>query len=277
MASPKRRRTSEPDLSATQQSTPVKLRCLGFCGADDSIEPSLLSAISAQHGWVEWGVLFRPDKAGLPRYASEVWLARLGDVNATRTMRLAGHLCSSRVNELLQGETDFVQRMHDEVGFRRFQINATRANGTDMDLFATDAAAYKCVARLRTAFAALPNVEFIMQRNAETRPLWERLLENPPPNMSMLFDDSMGLGVSTTSWPSPPPPELAFGYAGGLSPTNLKEQLGRIGDTAPGRTLWVDMETSLRTILKDDSDIFDANKAMSCVRCVLELGLKPKP
>lgn len=37
------------------------------------------------------------------------------------------------------------------------------------------------------------------------------------------------------------------------------------------------METSLRTILKDDSDIFDANKAMSCVRCVLELGLKPKP
>ena len=43
----------------------------------------------------------------------------------------------------------------------------------------------------------------------------------------------------------------------------------------PGRTLWVDMESSLRTILKDDSDIFDANKAMACVRCVRELGLEP--
>ena len=42
----------------------------------------------------------------------------------------------------------------------------------------------------------------------------------------------------------------------------------------PGRTLWVDMETSLRTILKEGSDIFDANKAYACVRCVLELGLR---
>ena len=43
-----------------------------------------------------------------------------------------------------------------------------------------------------------------------------------------------------------------------------------------GRTLWVDMESSLRTILKDDGDIFDANKAMKCVSCVVELGLEPK-
>ena len=35
------------------------------------------------------------------------------------------------------------------------------------------------------------------------------------------------------------------------------------------------MESSLRTVLKDDSDIFDANKAMACVRCVIEQGLAP--
>ena len=49
-----------------------------------------------------------------------------------------------------------------------------------------------------------------------------------------------------------------------------------MGATAPGRTLWVDMESSLRTTLEDDTDVFDANKAMACVRCVLELGLEPK-
>ena len=49
-----------------------------------------------------------------------------------------------------------------------------------------------------------------------------------------------------------------------------------MGATAPGRTLWVDMESSLRTTLKDETDVFDANKAMACVRCVLELGLEPK-
>ena len=67
-----------------------------------------------------------------------------------------------------------------------------------------------------------------------------------------------------------------FGYAGGLSPANIAEQLGRIEATAPGRTLWVDMESSLRTRLKEDEgDIFDANKAMACVRAVIEHGLAP--
>mmetsp|Transcript_14883 Transcript_14883/g.38417 ORF Transcript_14883/g.38417 Transcript_14883/m.38417 type:complete len:272 (+) Transcript_14883:52-867(+) len=271
MTSPTKRQRTEDELSFTFQ-----LRMLGFCGVDDSIEPKLLAAISGQHDWVEWGVLFRPDKAGLPRYASEDWLAQLGSVNAARTMHLAGHLCSSRVNELLRGDTDFVRRMNKDVGFTRFQINATKANGTDMSLFDTAERASTCVACLRAAFAAVPEVEFIVQRNSETRPLWELLLESAPPNMSMLFDDSMGLGVSTTTWPSPPSKELAFGYAGGLSPSNLKDQLQRIDQTAPGRKLWVDMESSLRTVLKDDTDIFDANKAMACVRCVCELGLEPR-
>ena len=179
----------------------IHLRCVGFCGADDTVEPALLSAISLQHNWVEWGVLFRPEKAGLPRFASEMWLAQLATVNAERTMRLAGHLCSTRVDELLQGDTGFVSRMHHELGFTRFQINATAANGCDTSLFSTDAAATETVTRLRAAFATLPHLEFIVQRNESTRALWERLLEAPPPNMSLLFDDSMGLGVSATSWP----------------------------------------------------------------------------
>jgi len=179
----------------------IHLRCVGFCGADDSVEPALLSAISSQHNWVEWGVLFRPEKAGLPRFASEMWLAQLATANVERTMRLAGHLCSTRVDELLRGDTEFVQRMHQELGFTRFQINATAANGCDTSLFSTDAAAAETVTRLRAAFATLPHIEFIVQRNENTRALWERLLEEPPPNMSVLFDDSMGLGVSATSWP----------------------------------------------------------------------------
>ena len=92
---------------------------------------------------------------------------------------------------------------------------------------------------VRRACAALPHVEFIVQRNKQTRPLWERLLADPPDNLSMLFDDSMGLGVSTTSWPAPPPIDgaLRFGYAGGLSPNNLAEQIGLMEQTAPVREL----------------------------------------
>ena len=278
----KRRRTGDAAAAEVPTDEPspstIQLRMLGFCGVDDSVDPALLYAISSQHAWVEWGVLFRPEKAGLPRFPSEPWLAQLRAANSKHTMRLAGHLCSSRVQAVLaQGETEFVRRMHEDFGFTRFQLNATKTNGVDTSIFATDAGAAQCVARLRAVFAALPAVEFIVQRNAETRPLWERLLEEPPPNMSMLFDDSMGLGVAATSWPPPPTLEaLKFGYAGGLSPANLVQQLDSMESVAAGRTLWVDMETSLRTKLKDDSDIFDANKVMRCVTAVIQSGRTPQ-
>ena len=132
---------------------------------------------------------------------------------------------------------------HAQVGFQRFQVNATSANGVDTSVFGTAEGARQCVAALRTAFASLTQVEFIMQRNSETRPLWELLEAEMPPNVSLLFDDSMGLGkcrcgqsrhstflvspvytnkprplACSTEWPSPPPPEVKFGYAGGLGP-----------------------------------------------------------
>ena len=35
------------------------------------------------------------------------------------------------------------------------------------------------------------------------------------------------------------------------------------------------MESSLRTVLKDGTDVFDVNKAFQCVRTVIEKGLAP--
>ena len=67
---------------------PIQLRCVGFCGADDTVDPAELKEISDQHGWVEWGVLFRPEKAGSPRFASDEWLKRLGQANSAGRMRL---------------------------------------------------------------------------------------------------------------------------------------------------------------------------------------------
>jgi hypothetical protein len=38
------------------------LRKLGFCGADDSVSPHALGMIYHSYPFVEFGVLFRPDK-----------------------------------------------------------------------------------------------------------------------------------------------------------------------------------------------------------------------
>lgn len=39
-----------------------RLRKLGFCGADDSVSPNFLGLICQSYPFVEFGVLFRPDK-----------------------------------------------------------------------------------------------------------------------------------------------------------------------------------------------------------------------
>lgn len=249
---------------------------MGFCGADDTVEPAKLKEISEKHEWVEWGVLFCDEKRGSARYASEAWLAELCRVNSPRLLRLAGHLCATYVDELLRGDTSFVSKL-SEAGFQRLQVNATAANGADVTLFTDAAGAAQCVASLTKAMRALPAVEFILQRNSQTRPLWEPFLEqsSPPPNMSLLFDESMGMGVSGRSWASPPPGHITCGYAGGLSPANITYQLTRITQVAPARTLWVDMETGVRSRLPDGSDIFDLAKCISCVEQAIQLGLTP--
>ncbi len=38
------------------------LRKLGFCGVDDSVSPEALGMIFHSYPFVEFGVLFRPDK-----------------------------------------------------------------------------------------------------------------------------------------------------------------------------------------------------------------------
>jgi hypothetical protein len=64
-------------------------------------------------------------------------------------------------------------------------------------------------------------------------------------NAAPLFDLSHGAGVLPKSWPKPV--ALYCGYAGGLSPENLEEQIQKIKKAARGRRYWIDAETKLRT------------------------------
>ena len=110
---------SSPEAFAGRR---LRCRAVGFCGADDSTTPELLRAVSERYEWVEWGVLFREDKQGTPRYASPAWVSRLGVVNQPRRMRLAAHLCSDYCTQVLRGDASFVARMHHDVGFNRVQV-----------------------------------------------------------------------------------------------------------------------------------------------------------
>eukprot|EP00986_Skeletonema_menzelii_P016844 scaffold16143_cov106-Skeletonema_menzelii.AAC.1 len=88
--------------STSPASSSPKLAALGFCGADDSVNHRHLIQIGKSYPSVEWGILFRPDKEGQPRYATRQWVCRLAELlaqrgeataaNASPAIRLAAHL-----------------------------------------------------------------------------------------------------------------------------------------------------------------------------------------
>lgn len=80
------------------------------------------------------------------------------------------------------------------------------------------------------------------------------------PNHAVLVDGSGGRGISPVAWVRPDTTK-AVGFAGGLGPENLLEQLPLIRHVAEGEW-WVDMEGRLR----DENDWFDARRAEVVVR-----------
>lgn len=253
------------------------LRAIGFCGADDSTHPELLCLLSQKYDWIEWGILFRPDLEGTPRYPSSEWIQRLDHVNKSNNsaMRLAAHLCKQRCQEVLDGDVAFAKQLVS-MGFRRAQVNATSANGVDVG----PGNIQQCIRGLRSTIEAVPEIEWIIQLNDETNALWLGLSENPPKNMSVLNDASCGKGVLVSTFPAPPADEsISCGYAGGIGPDTLSGVLSLVQVAAVGRPVWVDMESSLRILITDksvkDKDVFSIDKCFQCVLIASQLyGLK---
>lgn len=219
-------------------------------------------------------------KEGEPRYATSEWVQNLGKVvsKSTTSMKLAAHLCGKRVNEVLSGNDEFLSTL-PSYGFKRVQINATAVNGVDTTNLADSV---QTVAKLMSQY---PQLEFILQKNEETQPLWEGLLNCEgehcgkkgylPPNVSMLLDESKGTGVLANTWPNPPK-EYEIGYAGGIGPKNIEKVLTDVLEAGNGRDIWIDMESSLRS-KKDDIDVFDLNKCYQCINAVVAAGIYKHP
>ena len=70
-----------------------------------------------------------------------------------------------------------------------------------------------------------------------------------------LFDQSGGTGLLPGEWPKQPPNQYC-GYAGGLSPDNLQQEMEKISKVATG-TIWIDAETLLRS---ENDKVFDLEK-----------------
>jgi hypothetical protein len=226
------------------------LKRVTITGADNSVDPRSLADLSKEFPFVEWGILFSRKQKG-PRWPSRQWFEELAVVDQhSNQLRLSLHLCGAVVRETLKGDfSGMLLEVPKVEMFQRVQLNTHGQVHEFNSSF------------ISTASDMEP--EFIFQFDEVNNELFQQASGK---GFSALFDLSHGAGVLPENWPYPLP-GFKCGYAGGLGPDNLDQQLQKIESLVGETPIWVDMETKVRT---NDDQHFDVAKVRKC----LEIAVK---
>lgn len=224
-------------------------------GVDESTDLSRLAGLSSEFPFAEWGFLYSPTRQGQPgRYPSVSTILRAFR-ELPAHVRLALHVCGQGVPDLLGSEptvTDLVRAVGARGG--RIQLNFNQQRDR-LDLV-----------RMGEWLALRDGLTVITQHNAANDVVHQAFLAHG--NHAVLFDASGGQGLSPERWPAPLP-GTSCGYAGGMGPDNLRQELGRIAAAAAGHVTWIDMEGKLRTPGPTGApDWFDTTRCEACLRAV---------
>jgi hypothetical protein len=152
-------------------------------------------------------------------------------------------MCGRWVRDLCNAEAaDFLHEMSEFLPmFNRIQINwSPYFNDCDM--------ARACWG-IRLLDFEFPNLELILQMGKNhDQDKWGRLVKWLHAAMipfSILQDGSGGKGLLPEKWERFQ--DIFMGFAGGLTPENVVEQLGKIGEVVADNDLcWIDMESGAR-------------------------------
>jgi hypothetical protein len=215
-------------------------------GADNWTNQDDMVKISEEFPFVEWGILLSKSHEGHKnRYPSVDWVNRLKGL----PIKCAGHLCGSWCRDFADGGVEFIgergQWVCSDPLFQRLQLNVGgKVEEPALLAHSAKRISSKIIIQVRHAI-----------------PLWCVHYD-----YQYLFDCSGGQGISPELWPSPLYWESghldgkliltdACGYAGGLSPENLQNQIVLIDHATHGwpahsikpATTWIDMESGVRT------------------------------
>jgi len=225
----------------------MKLFRVTLTGADDSIRPEQILSLSAKYPWVEWGILFSQHSMGKPRFPSKEWIGDLELFCKNKKVHLSAHICGRWVRDICKGEWTILTTLPVIATdlFKRIQLNfhCYQHKIKDRDAFFQPFQA-----------PMLSSKQLIFQVDGVNDTLLEIAQANDI-NAAPLFDRSGGAGVLPTTWPNAGKYSVS-GYAGGLSPENVEEQIKNIQICSDG-LVWIDAETRVRS---EDNQLFDLDK-----------------
>ena len=215
----------------------MKLDRVTITGADSNTDPQWMAKVSESHPFVEWGILLSANEEGKsPRFPTLAWMEKLRDVAKTNPeMKLSGHLCGRWVRDLCLGMRTFererpcIARM-----FHRVQLNFhAQPHKMALEPFVL-------------ALKGWDVGQYIFQADEVNQSALAAVREQGVDAVP-LFDTSGGAGVEPDSWPAPMLPYS--GYAGGLHPERLGQQLRRIARVTENSAvpIWIDVETHVRS------------------------------
>lgn len=224
-----------------------KLRYVTLTGADDFISPYELYKISQKYPNVEWGILIG-SKEGVSRFPTRDWINELEDfyynIYSNKGMNLSLHICGKHLENLVNGKE--INKFFQMEIFKRCQLN-----------FHGEALHQDAISNINKVFSVIKwNPEVIFQLNGVNNYAMQEfdyaMQEFDACERSGLYDSSHGAGILPNYWQANKT-NYSIGYAGGLGPDNIKEQLPLIEEAA-GESYWIDMETKLFTDGKFDLD-----------------------
>lgn len=234
--------------------------CVSITGADDKVARQALIERSQRFPFVEWAILYFPEKEGAARNPTAAWRKSLAEARERFGLKTALHLCGREVfHAILE---DRAQELFAELPYYdRVQVNINARDG-----HFDDKAVYAVYEALAEQHCTL-----ILQRHPGTEDVVAQYLDDHPAGIvvnkvSVLLDASRGRGITPTEWPRPVSIhglEVDTGYAGGLSPDNIQEVEAATRQAAFGRRYWLDMETGVRT-----DNVFDLAKVDAVLAAV---------
>jgi len=230
----------------------MKLHTVTITGADDSIKPSDIVSLSNKYPFAEWGLLLSSSSQGCCRFPSTDWLKALNQTTVL-PLKLCGHFCGNLVRSFVHGNLPTDEQLPTWLWrmFRRIQINFHGVSHNPKGEF----------------YGALPRAmkvsgkQFIFQADNVNEDLFWGIKNRGAPAVP-LFDRSHGAGLVPLSWPKPFP-NVMCGYAGGLGPLNLKDQIEKISSLVGDHDIWIDMETKVRS---NADRQFDLEKVETCLK-----------
>ena len=224
---------------------------LTFTGADDQVFVNELAKICKQYPFVELGILAGNNPPGTQRFPSNDWIDNIAN---EWHLPLSLHLCGDLVDEFLNGSSEIIMKRYPSIQlehFQRLQINTGGKNRR-----------YEIAFIKEFLEAEVPDVELIFQVDGSNLALIDDMskLARNGANISFLYDMSKGKGILPEKWPDYDP-LFHQGYAGGLTPDNLHEQITLIGEKVGDFESWIDIETGVRSFEKE---YFDISKVKTC-------------